>query len=348
MNHGTFVKNPDDVKRREEELTARKRTFFLAIVTIVIFIILFAVFARVSSKADKTLIPISVVALIAGVLFEGKRLSGKWTTLLYITLAALAFSLLTFLPGKRERVYNLEDHVAMWPYIFISLFAIFSVISHGEKVVPKFTEGITLIQSIAAIYWIVDFGILKIDNKFLYGMIIVGLLLTAYTLFHALTYATITRRDRLLLSIWSSVLMSLFAVDNIYRVYQNEQVENAVDITQGFYVALQFFLLGVSTIYIVQNLMMLLAYLPGKGTFFNAQYFRDAREMNDQHVKRYSAGQVYIGHSLICLILTTGVFAVNFYFGIIPRHMAIWAVFSIVPMLMSTFHASHRESRYSM
>ena len=64
----------------------------------------------------------------------------------------------------------------------------------------------------------------------------------------------------------------LFAVDNIFRVYQNEQIENA-EISHGLYIGLQYFLLGVSSIYIVQNFLMLFGFFPGKGTFFNDGIF---------------------------------------------------------------------------
>jgi hypothetical protein len=35
-----------------------------------------------------------------------------------------------------------------------------------EKVIPKLTEGITLIQSMSIIYWIIDFGVFETQNIF--------------------------------------------------------------------------------------------------------------------------------------------------------------------------------------
>jgi hypothetical protein len=333
--------------KRQDDQSRRNNNIALIVGISLLSIILFLIFTSVSSQSGKTLIPISIVALIAGLLFEGKRLSEKWSTVFYITIGSLAFSFFAFVPGKHERHYNIEDHVAMWPYLFIFIFAILSVIAHGDKVVPKLTEGITLLQSIAVIYWVVDYDLFAIQSYFVRSLIIIGLIFSSYSLFHAFTYSTLTRTRRLALSLWSSVIMCLFAVDNILRVYQNEQIENTVEITHGLYVALQFFLLGVSSIYITQNLMMLWGYLPGKGTFFNSKYFADVRELNDQHIKRYSDDQVYIGHSIICSILSIALFAVNYYYAILPRHLAIWAVFAIVPLLMSTFQSRTSESKYS-
>jgi len=62
--------------------------------------------------------------------------------------------------------------------------------------------------------------------------------------------------------------MVLFAIDNIIRVYQNEQIENTEDLTHGLYIGLQYFLLGASSIYFLQNLFMLIGFFPqGKGPF---------------------------------------------------------------------------------
>ncbi len=56
--------------------------------------------------SGRRLIPISVLAVIAGVLFEDKRLSGKWKPFLWIALSSFVFSLPAFLPAKSETNYR--------------------------------------------------------------------------------------------------------------------------------------------------------------------------------------------------------------------------------------------------
>ena len=131
--------------------------------------------------------------------------------------------------------------------------------------------------------------------------------------------------------------MLLFAIDNIYRVYQNEQIEDAEDTTHKAYIALQYFLLGISSIYIVQNFLMISGFLPGKGTFFNEQYFRDIKTLKDDHVKRYSDKQVSILYSFLCVLFTGTIFGLNSYFQILPRNMAIWIVFVIFPFVLMAY-----------
>lgn len=287
--------------------------------------------------SERRLIPISVIALIAGVIFEGKRLSDKWQTVLLTAAGSFVFSFVVFFPGKNEHNYSFESHIEMWPYWFIIIFAISSIVFHGDKILPKLSEGITLLQSMAVVYWVIDYGFMDTDSLLLKSLFIVGLAFSLYSLFHAFTHATLSRTSRLTLSIWSSIIMMLFAFDNIYRVYQNEQIENTADLSHGLYIGLQYFLLGISIIYIVQNFLMLVGFLPGKGTFFNKQYFLDIKELKSDHIKRYSERQVSILHSFFCVLFTGTIFVLNHHYQILPRHVAIWSVFMIFPFILTLY-----------
>ncbi|MES2380954.1 MAG: hypothetical protein V4538_07930 [Bacteroidota bacterium] len=288
-------------------------------------------------SSTKHLIPISVLALIAGLFFESRRITEKWSTILWIALGAFAFSFVAFIPGKKEYSYQLENHIEIWPYAFVVMFTIFSIAFHGDKVIPKLTEGITLLQSIAVIYWVIDYGFIETTNFFIMVLMLVGFVLALYSVFHAFTNTVLSRSGRLTLSIWSSIIMLLFAADNIYRVYQNEQIENTADISHGLYIGLQFFLLGIASIYIVQNFTMLAGFLPGKGTMFNGQYYRDLKELKSNHIKRYSDRQVSSLHSLFCVLITGLVFFLNYHYQILPRHLAIWSVFVIFPFVLMLY-----------
>ena len=293
--------------------------------------------------SGRRLIPISVLALIAGVVFESKRLADKWQPVLLTALGSFIFSFSAFLPGKSERAYILENHIEIWPYAFIFFYIIFSITFNKDKIIPKLTEGTTLLLSIAAIYWVIDYGFVDFNNVGIQIVMLVGLAFSLFTIFHAFTNTVLSKTNRLALSIWSSVIMMLFAVDSIYRVYQNEQIENTPDLTSGLYVGLQFFLLGVSSLYIAQNFLMVFSFLPGKGTFFNDQYFKDLKQLKEDHINRYSDKQVSILHSIFCVLFSATIFALNHYFQILPRHLAIWAVFVIFPFFVMLYEYLFKE-----
>ena len=139
--------------------------------------------------------------------------------------------------------------------------------------------------------------------------------------------------------------MVLFAVDNIYRTYQTQDIEVVSSIPYGILIGLQFFLLGICSIYIAQNFFMLMMFLPGKGTFFNAQYFRELRELKQDHINRYSERQVSFFHSLLCLLITVGVFYLNYHYQVLPRNLAIWLVFVVLPFLLYVFDFATQRNR---
>jgi hypothetical protein len=298
------------------------------------------------SISHRRLIPISVIAIIAGVIFEGKRLSDDWPTFLFTALGSFIFSFLAFIPGKREHEYNFEHHIEMFSYSFIALFALFSVITHSDKVTPKLTEGTTLLQSIAIFYWVFDHGFIETNSVLFNILMFIGVIFSIYSVFHAFTYTILTRTSRLTLSIWSSIIMMLLAADNIYSVHQNEQIENTADITNGLYIGLQFFLLGVSSIYIIQNFIMLIGFLPGKGTFFNAEYFQDLKNLESDHIKRYSDRQVSILYSFFCVLFTGTIFALNYHYQILPRHVVIWVVFKTFSLILIIYNIATRRNNY--
>lgn len=106
--------------------------------------------------SERKLFTLSFIPLLLGIIYENKRLSTEWKIIALKILGSLILSFFAFLPGKHERNYNLESHIEAWPFTFLAFFILISVIFHDKKVVPKLTEGITLIQSISIIYWIFD------------------------------------------------------------------------------------------------------------------------------------------------------------------------------------------------
>ena len=300
----------------------------LFIFAIVILVITF------TKYSEKKLIPLTVIALVAGVVYENHRLTEKWSTTLYNAFYSFLLSFLAFCPGKHEHDYNLENHIQFWPYSFIIIFIIIGITFNKDKIIPKLTEGITLLQSIAIIYWLIDYGFIGTNNIFVIILLAIGLLFSIFSIFNAFSYITLSSTTRFILSLWSSIIMVLFAADNIYRVYQNELIENTTSLTQGLFIGLQYFVLGVCSIYIVQNFLMLVEFLPGKRRFFNEDYFMEVKALKNDHIKRFSDIQINKLDSLLCIVLVGSVFCLNYYLRLLPRNVAIWVVFITFPYII--------------
>lgn len=285
-------------------------------------------------KSHDHLISISFFALFAGLIFECRRLANKWSDIFPIMFWSFVISFFAFLPGKKEYVYIFENHIRTWPYVFLLVFIFGYIIYFKEKVTFKLSEGFTLLQTIAVIYWFVDCDLVDMENKLWLPVMVSGLFCSLYAAFHVFTYTHLTHTHRLLLSLWSSIVMLLFAGENIYITFTLDQIENANKISHAIYVAFQYFLLGICSIYMVQNFFMLLQFLPGKHRFFNDAYFKDLAELKEEHIGRYSDQQVYILHSALVVVLAGADFYINYYYQLLPRHMAIWAVFFVYPVVL--------------
>jgi hypothetical protein len=282
------------------------------------------------SNSTNRLIPISVIALITGAIIENKRLTPKWSTVFNIAILSFVLSFLCFLPGRNEYQYIFENHIATWPYMFLVIFVIMSYAFNKDKIIPRMTESITLIMSVGLIYWLIDHGFYNSNSLFLKAIIILGFVIAIFSIINAFINIKLTKSLRLILSIWSSIIMILLAVDNILLVYQNGEIEDSVFLIDKISVGLQYFLLGICSVYILQNTMMIMRFLPDKGRFFNNEYFRDVRELKNEHIDRYSENQSKIILSLICLILSSGFLFVNYHFDLLPRNTAIWIVFFVL------------------
>jgi hypothetical protein len=292
--------------------------------------------------SNSSLIPLSFIALLAGLIFEHRRLSNNWSTVIYSLLGALGISLFAFLKFKEEGYYDLYQHLRVWPYAFIGAFVVIGIILNYEKLNPQLTEGITLIQSIAIIYWTIDVGILNLNYLIVKMAVGVGTVFCLFSFFHAFSYSPLSRPNRLMLSIWSTIIMIFFAADFLYDVYQNKPIEYMATQYEALYASLQYFLLGVSIMYIMQNCTMILGFLPAKGTFFNAEYFRGVNELKSYHVARYEDEQVHVGHSIVCLVFCVAIFGLNYYFAFVPRNIAIWATFVSFPLALSLLVGARR------
>lgn len=283
-----------------------------------------------SSMHLRKLFSISMLALFAGILFESFRISDDWKNVVYKFIGSYLLSLLCFLPGKGEQHYNFESHLALWPYVFVLFFALATVIFDRDKVTAKLTEGITLLQCISLIYWIVDYGILNIDHWFPKTLLIIALLFSVFSIINALTNIQLTRTIRLILSIWSTVVMFAFAVDNIIRVLSNQNIENTEYLSEGLYIGLQFFLLGVSAAYIMQDYILLASFIPSK----NGNYRNDLAENIEHHIDRYSDKQIFTEHALFCILYAVTIYGLNYEYRVLPRHTIIWLFFLTFPLVL--------------
>ncbi|MFN2424317.1 MAG: hypothetical protein ABR572_11160 [Cryomorphaceae bacterium] len=279
-------------------------------------------------------LPVMVLPMVAGIIFENWRLSRNWKAIQIKLLVALLGSLFAFAYGKGEVVYDFERHLSFWPFFFIFLFVMYSVFFHEDRSVVGMGKGVTLLQTTALIYLLIEREwYAMLTGMWAILLVVVGIF-TAFTLYRAFSKRKLADQQRLALSLWSSLIMLIFSADLIYRVLISTPSEPFLS-TNGLLAALQFFLLGVSSIYILRNLQMLAIYLPHDGHFYGGTHRAIIKKLNKLHIARYSKSLLPTVDAVILLLLALLLYSLNYIYAFLPDYTLIWTVFWISPLLIS-------------
>ncbi len=320
--------------RRQQSWFSRQHTGTLLLLTLVVigFVIATVYLVQKANVSDRKILQLNFIALLLGLVFEYRRISEKWATVLWTALGAYVLSFFAFAKGKGQRAYIFEDHLEMWPYYFLGAFIIIAVAVQYTSVTKKMTEGITLLLTIAINYWVIANGYWDTGSIFVKSLIAINIVLSIFSFYNAFSYSNLSKGVRLTLSLWSSIIALVLAIDNFLKLYKYRDIEHLPTFSDSALVFLQFFLLGISSIYIAQNLTMVGAYLPGK------KYMETVREMNDVHLNRFSKEQVYIVDAIIVLIISLTAFVLNYFFQFLPTNFMIWTTITLTPLLLFLTH----------
>lgn len=302
-----------------------------AILIIALIIVSFFVLRKATQTGNK-FIQLNFIALLLGLVFEFIRISGKWSLVFWTAIGSYALSFIAFFPGKNETEYIFENHLENWPYVFLGAFILVAMYSQYAKATQKLHEGITLLLTFSINYWIIANDYWSSGSVFVRIFIIINALLSLITLFNALSYRKLSKGMRLTLSLWSALITLILSIDNFLQLFRYRDIEHLATFSEVVLVFFQYFLLGVSSIYIARNAMMILAYLPGK------QYLESVREANEEHLERFSRDQVDILDSLIVIAISAICFLLNYFYRFLPVNFLIWAMVVIVPLVIYPIH----------
>ena len=135
--------------------------------------------------------------------------------------------------------------------------------------------------------------------------------------------------------------MMIFAVDNIIDVFNQPDLNATLNNTQMIDIGVRYFLLGVSSLYMMQNYLLFIAFIPGK----KDKYFSDserisaaARELEQSrqdHLSRYSDDQVPFSLAVLCILYASAIFGINYFYNVVSKQSAIWLVFFSFPLIIS-------------
>ena len=311
-------------------------------VFLLLSLIILGIWLYVTGKA---VLPLGIVALIFGLFFETRRVTKNYGSTVLIFVISSLFSLIALIPNSKEFEYVFSEEASTVPYYFIFFFCFFSLIINSDKFTHKLHEGITFLQSIALLYWMCDFYIKEFASLYFLIALLISFLFSLYAAYHAFTLKKHSKTSRFYLSIWSSLIMAFFAVNYLISFVFIDSIESASTIRQALFIALQYFLLGVSLNYIVLNLSMIIRFLPGRDSFKKNTYKREFIELKKEHFERYLNAQQPFEISLITLIIAFVWFVFNYRTHLVDRDTSIWILFVCYPLIIYLYNTIIRRFR---
>lgn len=274
---------------------------------------------------DKEILHLYFLPLLLGLVIEYWRISKNFQTVVLTALGAFVLSLFNFLPNRHEQDCHFEGQLQFWPFAFLGTFIFIAMIIQFTKATQKLTEGITLLLTLAINYWIYSNNYWNSEYLIIKILIIINGFFSAYSIFHSISYRSHSKTSVFVLSVWSSLITLILSFDNILKVYQNKDIANMASLSESSFAFLQFFLVGISSIYIAQNILMIGAFLPGK------HYLYTVKEIADVHIGRYSDEQVYLFDTILVLTVSLFAFVINYTFQYLPANFMIWTMITITP-----------------
>ncbi|KQS90059.1 hypothetical protein ASG21_13930 [Chryseobacterium sp. Leaf394] len=101
--------------------------------------------------------------------------------------------------------------------------------------------------------------------------------------------------------------------------------------SDSFKIVIQYFLFGMSSIYLIQNFFLLFLFIPSKEDQDNILFHENIRD----HYGRYSESQVKRLFSIFCIIYCFVFFYLNHILKILPINTIIWIVTFTFPVVLN-------------
>lgn len=301
------------------------------------------VWDRLHSDYPLRTLTFAYLAFLIGKTAELRKITGDWWSVVKILGCAAIFSMIVFLPTKGGPVRSFEEQLESIPILFALSSLIATSAFYREKLTSEIGEGISLLHSLALLYYLLELARAgTISPMWLIPCIVPA----AWAITHALTKIDLGLKDRLWLSLWSSLISLIFGVVYLLRVLEMDNVEQLV--AAGSYlraaiISSDFFLLGASGVYLLQNAMMLLLYIPGRNNLGSGTYMAQVENLNRQHIRRFSSDQVDRRDALFALILVGGMFIANYFFQLTRPEFVVWLSLVVAPVLIGIFSRGFKK-----
>lgn len=245
----------------------------------------------------------------------------------YITAPFLVLILFSLFKIELTDFLGIIDlYAAFFPIILFAFYVIILVDHAGKEFAVKFSEGLTFLKSLSLIYYAIEMDLFSYSGFFANVFIALGIFLILLSIVSAFTYIKITNNLKVILSVWSTLILLLFTFNHISSLFSSF---NSLQLNPML--VLDFFILGSSAVFIAQNIDALLYYYPENTEFFSKYHFKQIEKANRKQMERYKDEQVRIIDSFICLIIASTFYSLNYILKIFSAQSAIWISLLFIP-----------------
>lgn len=281
-------------------------------------------------RSGQQFIPFSMLALIGGLIYESYRITQSYEKILIYSVISYVISLFAFAPHKNEAIYSFDAHFHAWIFLYLIVYLFIFVIEHHKKTTASIDEGTSFLFCLAFVYWLYERDLLNIDHIFTQVLSTLMVVYSVFALMHAFSQIPHRASSRLLLSVATSIVILVLCMSNICQLYDQGDLSLDRSASENIILSIQYFFLGTSAIYLFQNMMLLMAFIPSK---YSRTYINDFKEAAQNHIDRFSDTHMSLVQASLCLVISTLAYILNLYFDLINPNLMIWLVIFTCPII---------------
>lgn len=325
------------LKSRQKNKRAFSSTFWqmfkshwiFLILTPVFLFSLFIIYSIVTN--DHKIIPLSFLAVVLGLVYESYRITHSIEKIKLYAAIAYFISLFAFLPYKNEINYSFDQHLQYWVFGYLICYLLIFITQNRKQTTAFIDYGVSLLFLSSFIYWLFVRNLIHLDHLFTQFLSILLLAYSIFILFHALRSRQFNDLSRFLMSLVTCIIVLILSIDNLVQLFRQGDLSLERAYTDNVLLFSQYFFLGISSLYLFQNLMLLFEFFPNK---YGGSYFSNLKVTYRDHIERMSIQPVSIKKTLFYLTMTVSIYSSNFYYDLLPSNMMIWAVIIVLPVLI--------------
>lgn len=272
--------------------------------------------------------------ILCGMYFEQKRLGYSWKEILFKTFGSYCVVSVGLLITTQNQAKNAPIETSSLLTIFIISFISISIsyayyLGKNYRISAKVTEGFLLMQILSVLYLILSGQFGEHFNFLTFTVTAISLIYLFYVFFQGYSKKRHTLHSKLYLSIGSSFCTLFFAMFYFVKVF-NMEISEFVKWDDLLLVLIGYFLFGVSIIYTAQNFWLLVRFLRNKSES-TEDYKSRLHKLKQEHITRFDDHQLPLSEALLCTLIISGLYFMNYVYNWAPDFTLIWFVFSFFP-----------------